>query len=104
MGDWLMILFAVAAGVLTFLKIIDRNKPVPPLHNQFADKVETEKRFTCIEREIDVLRRDTIAGLRENNAAAEARADKIHNRINEVLGAVSELKGVVSKLPCDKHC
>jgi len=50
-----------------------------------------EEKFESVSREIPELERRL-------NAANEARLEKVHHRINEVLGEVRELRGAVNNL------
>lgn len=40
--------------------------------------------------------------LTEIEHKADASREKLHDRINEILASVSEVRGILSKLPCDK--
>src|SRR2546427_801498 len=89
-----------------------------PVSREYCDNVyETStRRIQAIEQELNELRherRESSAKLEEKigivgreipemerrlNAANEARLEKVHTRINEVLGEVRELRGAVNNL------
>jgi hypothetical protein len=112
---WLALgLFALTGGINQILRLTDRlrpKEPEPPLIKQFADRVETEKRFDRINKRIEAISLETdrrfdlieikIEAARvesrnkfdEHHHASEERAQKIHDRINQVLEAVSTVRG-----------
>lgn len=107
-GGWLLCLVAVFGGVNQVLKVLDRLKEYPTPRDTYAPKgdyaargelKELAKRLDDLAgefREADAALRGEIKHDRElANGAAEARADKLHSRIDEVLAAVSELRGRV---------
>ncbi len=51
-----------------------------------------------LEEKIETVGREIPELERRLNAANEARLEKVHNRINEVLGEVRELRGAVNNL------
>ncbi len=93
MGPWLVNGAAFAAIVLIVLQIISYFKAKPPLHSQFADRFETDKRFDDIEAKIEKSRDDQRRQYDALMAADEHRAKELHDRINDVLRAVSRLEG-----------
>ena len=60
-------------------------------HERRELAAKLEEKFETVSREIPELERRL-------NAANEARLEKVHYRINEVLGEVRELRGVVNNL------
>jgi SMC interacting uncharacterized protein involved in chromosome segregation len=59
---------------------------------------ERRKSAATLEEQIQTVSREIPELERRLNAANEARLEKVHNRINEVLGEVRELRGVVNNL------
>ena len=51
-----------------------------------------------LEEKIEIVSREIPEMERRLNAANEVRVEKVHNRINEVLGEVRELRGEVNNL------
>lgn len=93
-------LFGIAGGLNNLLKLWDRCKELPPPAQTYvaksdclAARAELHKRVERVEADLHEIRaemkRDRDAILR----AGEERAVKLHERINAVLAAVSELKG-----------
>ncbi len=104
MGTWIIVLFSISTGILTILRIIDYFKPKPPLHNQFADKVDTEKRFIALEKntekrfddleiKIGAVSKEQVRLFENIQNRSEERTGKIHKRIDDILQAVSEMRG-----------
>jgi len=61
-------------------------------------KTEIKERFTEVDRELGTIRDQLRADHASILAAGEQRASKIHDRIDDVLGAVSELRGAVGQI------
>lgn len=59
---------------------------------------ERRESATKLEEQIRTVSRDIPELERRLNAATEARVEKVHNRINEVLGEVRELRGEIHHL------
>lgn len=53
MGTWLIVLFAVAAGLGSVVSLIRLFVPSPALHKQFADRDETKREMESIEKKVD---------------------------------------------------
>lgn len=109
-GIWLVCLVAVVAGVNQVMKLLDRFKEQPPARDTYQVKGDyvTQREFKELRDQVDGLSgelRESIADVRRemkhdaevNQAAAEARAQNMHKRTDDVLAAVSELRGFVSK-------
>jgi hypothetical protein len=79
-------------------------KVSPPANSQLCDSrhAEISRRLDEHDREIDLLWRTTRSELldveRRLNVANEVRTEKVHERINQILEAVSELRGEMKKL------
>src|SRR6266496_5925964 len=99
-GGWMLCLFALAGGVNSVLKLCDRTKEHPPPRDTYQLKGDyaTRRELDAIEKELDELGtefRERIEKVRDemkhdaevNTAAAIARAEKFHARIDEVLAA-----------------
>ena len=67
---------------------------------QELSELRTERRESAakLEEKIETVSREIPEMERRLNAANEARVEKVHNRINEVLGEVRELRGEVNNL------
>lgn len=81
------------------LKLSDRFKPkdfVPPLHAQFAERAEFE-RYVQHNSEEHAALHSRIGGA-ERGLRQEIKTDiqAIHERINDVLKAVSRMEGKIS--------
>lgn len=96
--EWLGAFGFLVGIIVGCLKIWDMLKPAtptPPYHTQFADRDATDRRFSDLDRRIEVLRIQEQNHYAELIAAGEARAEKIHERINDVLHAVGRLEGKI---------
>jgi len=64
------------------------------------NELRNERRESAakLEQKIESVSREIPEMERRLNAANEARLEKVHNRINEVLGEVRELRGEVHNL------
>jgi len=103
-GGWSVAAFAVAGGVNQILRIVDRVKERPAPSETYTTLANCDRRHHTISTELVGLRSDLQAlrmeirsDLKESIAANELRASKIHSRIDDLLEAVSELRGKVSK-------
>ncbi len=67
---------------------------------QELSELRSERRESAakLEEKIETVSREIPETERRLNAANEARVEKVHNRINEVLGEVRELRGEVNNL------
>lgn len=110
LGIFLACIAALAVVAASIVKIFRRE---PPLHHEYASKAELaalSKRVDDLGTEIregfrslDSKRSISIAGLHDDleskttDLRKEVKADiaGVHTRINDVLAAVSELKGKV---------
>ena len=97
-GAWLVCLVAVIAGVNQVMKLFDRFKETPPPRDTYQVKGDyvTHRELKELQDRVDELSgelRESIADVRRemahdkemSNAAAEARAEKLHTRISDVL-------------------
>jgi len=102
-GGWAMAAFAVAGGVNQVLKVVDRVKERPPPAETYATKADCDRRHNCLALEvsafrvdIQTLRREIKEDFREAAAINEQRASKLHTRVDQLLEAVSEVRGKIS--------
>jgi hypothetical protein len=67
---------------------------------QELKELRQERRETAakLEQKLECVTRDIPEMERRLNAATEARLEKVHTRINEVLGEVRELRGEINHL------
>src|ERR1043166_1130323 len=67
---------------------------------QELNELRAERRESSakLEEKIETVSREIPEMERRLNAANEVRVEKVHNRINEVLGEVRELRGEVNNL------
>jgi len=97
-GVWLVCLVAVVAGVNQVMKLLDRFREHPPPRDTYQVKGDyvTREEFKDLADVVDELAgemRESIAEVRRETAhdreiaaaAAEARAEKLHTRISDVL-------------------
>jgi hypothetical protein len=98
-------LFFLAAGANQVLKLVDRNKEQPPPAATYVTLKECANRheFTRAlldrnDREIEAIKNQITCEVGEVTRLAEARTGGLHERINKVLEAVSELRGEVRRL------
>lgn len=72
--------FAIAGGVEKILRIVDRNKPNPALHQQFASKEEVsamEKRFAAT---IEEMKEE----LSQSNSKTENMVIRIYDKLDHL--------------------
>ena len=100
-GWAVVILAALALGGNQIWEIINRMRgdaPEPP-NGQLAQSV---KQLNARMKILETWRGSLTAKMEEDKnqilAAGEHRAEKIHDRINDVLSAVSELRGTVNEM------
>jgi len=79
----------------------------PPIEAEFATKNElgelktsTKSELGQLENAISSMREEMRANYDRVNSNDEIRSSKIHRRIDDVFGAVSELKGIIKNVPC----
>jgi len=67
---------------------------------QELKELRQERRETAakLDRRLEGVTRDMPEMERRLNAANEARLEKVHTRINEILGEVRELRGAINNL------
>ena len=99
-GGLMVGLFALAGGINQILRIVDRLKERPPPAETYVSKVHCDRQhikfeseFGGLRAEVRELRAEIKADLKEVSAANEARASKLHGRIDDLLEAVAEIRG-----------
>jgi hypothetical protein len=108
MGQWVIVFFAVAAGVASIVKIITAFKSQPPLHEQFAGKAETNSRLDDLEAKVEKIREESHEQYINLLRAGEERAGKIHSRmeshaqlveaqLRDLTAQVHRIAGVIEK-------
>jgi len=98
LAAWIVCLVAVVVGVNQVMKLIDWFKEKPPARDTYQVKGDyiTHRELKELRDQVDELSaemRESIAEVRRemahdkemSNAAAEARAEKLHTRISDVL-------------------
>lgn len=68
-------------------------KEQPPPSQTYATKTDCTSKHSHVDKRFD----DIAIRFNSSDAKAEARVTSLHSRINEVLAAVSELKGRINK-------
>jgi hypothetical protein len=103
-GGWALAAAAMAGGANQVLKLVDRMKERPPPSETYTTLTQCEHRHHTIGGDIIGLRADLHSlrmeirtDLKETAAANEQRSSKLHGRIDDLLEAVSELRGKLSK-------
>lgn len=98
-GVWIGCLFFLAAGVNQVLKVIDRTKEQPPPRDTYQVKGDyvTRREFEALEKAVEKLGDEMKHNAEVFTAAANARAEKLHGRIDEVLTAMSDLRERVGR-------
>lgn len=92
--------FFVVSLVNQVMRLMDRNKEQPRPIDTYATKAELEVvriDLKRVESSIIDLRHEMREDRETILKAGEERAVKIHDRINDVLAAVSEVKGEIKK-------
>lgn len=97
---WNMVLFLVAvigvtASVMQMFAGRRSQKREVNLLEEFATRKELQALTERVEDKFELLRTEIAEDKNEMMKAGEARVIKVHDRINDVLAAVSELKGEV---------
>jgi len=100
LAGWLACAFFLAGGVNQVLKLVDRAKEQPPPLETYATKAEVallradvQRLESKLDHSLEALQTEMKADRAAANHANELRAVKLHERINDVLAAVSELRG-----------
>ena len=93
--------FVAVCGVLAFLLIIALTVKQllhrePPLHREFA----TTESVNHLSKRVDELEQRIAMNLTDFDEKGEERASKLHERINLLRTAVSEMRGEIRRLPC----
>ena len=104
-GGFALTLFALVAGVNQVMKFLDRFKEQPPPHQTYQVKGDyvTQREWRDLSEKVDDLAaelRESIAEVRREKAhdrevmgaAAEARAEKIQNRISELMVLLTRIE------------
>lgn len=98
-------LFFLAAGANQVLKLVGHFKEQPPPSTTYTTKVECRAthdgqhdRICRIEHESQKMRDEIRFEISEVSRLAEARTGGLHERINQVLAAVSELRGEIRRM------
>jgi hypothetical protein len=89
-------LFFLVAFWNSIHKAIDRNKQHPANATLDMRVAAVEARASAIEHSMEKLRDEMREDKAEILEAGEHRAAKLHGRINDVLAAVSEVRGRLS--------
>jgi hypothetical protein len=100
LAGWLACAFFMAGGINQVLKLFDRAKEQPPPLETYATKAEVSLLRADVQRlegkfahNLEALQIEMRADRDSTKQANEVRAVKLHERINDVLAAVSELRG-----------
>jgi len=106
LGFILCVIFLLGI-VKIIIDIIHSLRRKPPLEDEFAKKGELEKleittkhELSKLELAIGSMREEMRANYDRVNSNDEIRSSKIHRRIDDVFGAVSEVKGIIKNVPC----
>lgn len=103
-GWFIVIGVAVIAGVNQAAALVARFKEKPSPPETYVTKVECravhtaqDQRIQKLDCEVAAIRAEFKEAVLEISRVQEARAVALHNRINDVLAAVSEVKGKVER-------
>jgi hypothetical protein len=109
-GGWLAALFFLIGGWNQVEKFFDRRKEIPPpaatyqLKGDYAIRQELVElrhelgsQLHSLDAELSGLRAELKKDKDDLLAVGEHRIEKLHGRINDVLEAVAELRGKLSK-------
>ena len=98
-------LFFLAAGINQVMKLLDRNREKPPPAETYTTLKECSVRHEAMtirmertENEVQAMRAEIKAELNQMTRLDEERASGLHERINRVLEAVSELRGEMRRM------
>ncbi len=89
----LAVLGFLLTGALAIKMLVRRE---PPLHREFA----TTDAVNHLSKRVDELEQRIAMNLTDFDEKGEERASKLHERINLLLTAVSEMRGEIRRLPC----
>lgn len=77
---WLLLAVAAGAGALNqVMKLLDRNKPSPPLHQEYATKAEVKAIEDRCTAQIEEIRSE----IREAGQRNEDRVIRLHDRLDQ---------------------
>jgi hypothetical protein len=96
-------LVIIANQVMTLIKSVRKPDPSPALHEQFANKADVDKRLAWQDAEIRALNAvqadSRLTALEEDRkvllSAHNESARNTHDRINELLRAISRVEGML---------
>ena len=98
--SWLKVAVALL-GIAALARTTFRR--TPPIQVEIEQKIavvraELSGRMDEMDSKFDALRGQITADFMQIQRSGEARAGKIHDRVNETLEAIGELRGIVSQL------
>lgn len=99
LGEFLIVLgflASVAVNVVTLMGQRTKQKREVTFAEQFVSQEQMDaiaRRVDMVERQIEAMRSELKDDKTEILKAGEDRAEKLHNRINDVLQAVSQMRG-----------
>jgi len=103
-GKWLVCAAAIFLIINQVMLVIDRfrgKEPMPPYHQQFAPKRETDKRFKAVQKRIEELSRKQQENYDKLIAAGSQRSKDIFGRINDVSTSLGDRIDQVPKQVID---
>lgn len=76
----------ICAGIVVLIALNTKKlfQKIPPDHQQYANRTETEKRFEIIEKKIEAVRIEQRTQYDELMRAGEQRKEEIFERINAI--------------------
>jgi septal ring factor EnvC (AmiA/AmiB activator) len=87
------ILFFLAGGVNQVLKLTDRNKPQPPLHEAYASREQCERLMQA-----NTTRHSQIfAEIKTVREQSEGEARKLGEKLSEEIGEVKTAVGILNE-------
>lgn len=106
LSTWLQVLFYVVGGVAACVVLWRHLQPRPP--QQLAEPVVVEAApawakaadLQRLSETVDELRHEFRRGLDQSHRDREHGAEKLHERINQILASLSEIRGELKRLPC----
>lgn len=85
-------------GLVAVISLFATRREMQSLEAKVAqDKEAMDKRLTRMEEQLDEVKTDIHQMENRITAAGETRAVALHERINEILAAVSEVRGRIGK-------
>lgn len=93
MGSWVIVMFAVCAGVGSVAGVVALFRPQPALHKQFAARDDHDRDIKEIKETIGAMRRDFETW---SSAHYDARR-RMHKKINHLSSAMAYLAGTLEK-------